>query len=187
VVSIFIIDTEDYAGNFERHLCAYLTGQIGECEVGVEEQVRARVEISPQHLKWFSAHTIERRDGDDSCARPCAIWPTPGYFNDGMGNTYRVGDDLELVQARHTRAVVEWESVHPGEKLEREVGAFPSYQSVALFFNMDPPLEVRQLLEARAISWVPVRQFTPKPSITGFRLVREVVSYPVLYESKRKP
>ena len=31
-----IIQTNQYAGNFERELCAYLTGQIGDCEVGLE-------------------------------------------------------------------------------------------------------------------------------------------------------
>jgi hypothetical protein len=32
----FIIDTDVYAGNFEREMCAFLTGQIGECTVGEE-------------------------------------------------------------------------------------------------------------------------------------------------------
>ncbi len=30
---LFVIDTDTYAGNFEREMCAYVTGQIGECEV----------------------------------------------------------------------------------------------------------------------------------------------------------
>ena len=33
-----IIDTDEYSGNFEREMCAYCTGQVGECEVGEEEQ-----------------------------------------------------------------------------------------------------------------------------------------------------
>jgi len=32
----FIIDTDQYAGNFEREMCAYLTGTVGECGVGDE-------------------------------------------------------------------------------------------------------------------------------------------------------
>jgi hypothetical protein len=32
---LFIVDTDSYAGNFERCMCAYMTGQIGECEVGL--------------------------------------------------------------------------------------------------------------------------------------------------------
>lgn len=31
---IFIIDTDSYAGNFERELTAYITGVVGGCEVG---------------------------------------------------------------------------------------------------------------------------------------------------------
>ncbi|KKK83825.1 hypothetical protein LCGC14_2789530, partial [marine sediment metagenome] len=31
---IFIIDTDSYAGNFEREMCAYITGRVGECGVG---------------------------------------------------------------------------------------------------------------------------------------------------------
>jgi len=31
-----LIKTDSYAGNFERQLCAHLTGHIGECEVGKE-------------------------------------------------------------------------------------------------------------------------------------------------------
>ena len=33
---VFIIDTNQYAGNFERAMCAYCTGMIGQCEVGEE-------------------------------------------------------------------------------------------------------------------------------------------------------
>jgi len=33
---IFVIDTDTYAGNFERPMCAYMTGRVGECGVGEE-------------------------------------------------------------------------------------------------------------------------------------------------------
>jgi hypothetical protein len=33
---IFVVDTEEYAGNFEREMCAYATGMTGECGVGYE-------------------------------------------------------------------------------------------------------------------------------------------------------
>jgi hypothetical protein len=33
---IFIVDTDLYAGNFEREMCAFLTGQTGDCSVGEE-------------------------------------------------------------------------------------------------------------------------------------------------------
>jgi len=31
-----IIDTDKYAGNFEREMCAYCTGRVGECGVGAK-------------------------------------------------------------------------------------------------------------------------------------------------------
>lgn len=34
---IFVVDTEQYAGNFERGMCAFMTGMLGECGVGSEE------------------------------------------------------------------------------------------------------------------------------------------------------
>lgn len=33
----FVIDTNAYAGNFEREMCAFITGQIGDCEVGIKD------------------------------------------------------------------------------------------------------------------------------------------------------
>ena len=33
---MIIIDTDTYAGNFERELCAYVTGIVRDCEVGIE-------------------------------------------------------------------------------------------------------------------------------------------------------
>ena len=31
-----VVKTNSYAGDFEREYCAYVTGQVGECEVGWE-------------------------------------------------------------------------------------------------------------------------------------------------------
>lgn len=35
-IFIFVIDTDIYAGHFERQMTAYITGKVGECEVGKE-------------------------------------------------------------------------------------------------------------------------------------------------------
>lgn len=34
---IFVIKTNAYAGNFERAMCGFITGETGDCEVGFEE------------------------------------------------------------------------------------------------------------------------------------------------------
>lgn len=32
-----VVETDSYAGNFEREMCAFMTGHIGKCEVGLKE------------------------------------------------------------------------------------------------------------------------------------------------------
>jgi hypothetical protein len=76
-----IVDTNKYAGNFEREMCAYATGQIGECGVGADE-----VDENMPHAKWWDDHVIDQED--EGCYRPVALSPTPGYINDGMGGHY---------------------------------------------------------------------------------------------------
>jgi len=42
-----VVKTNCYAGNFEREMCAYMTGQIGDCEVGgkfVKEEIKEKFE-----------------------------------------------------------------------------------------------------------------------------------------------
>ncbi len=77
VTSVVVaIDTTDYSGNFERPMCAYVTGQIGECEVGSGLAAIANSEIDENLLDWMEEHIVQESD-DKGCHRPCAIWPTP--------------------------------------------------------------------------------------------------------------
>ena len=60
-----LVKTNCYAGNFEREMCAFMTGCIGECEVGeefVDEGVREK-------FKGF----IERKADDNGCFRPVEV------------------------------------------------------------------------------------------------------------------
>lgn len=60
-----IINTDSYSGNFERELCAHLTGAIGECEVGnnlVDDNIHAMFE--PYIGEGFT----------DGCWRPVQIY-----------------------------------------------------------------------------------------------------------------
>lgn len=87
----FIIDTDSYAGNFERELCAYITGHIGDCGVGEVNAARFKDEVGEP----FENVTVEA--DDHGCCRPVTICPTPGWFNDGMGSHYEEGVDLDCV------------------------------------------------------------------------------------------
>lgn len=71
---IVIIDTTAYAGNFERELCAYLTGQITECYVG-EEFLESKDSI--KNLEWWENNICPQEDTEGSeFYRPCTIWQT---------------------------------------------------------------------------------------------------------------
>lgn len=83
---VIVIDTEQYAGNFERQLCAFITGQYGECGVGSDIADRALPGI--QHFQWWKENIAQESD-DNDVYRPALIWPTPGWFNNGMGGHYR--------------------------------------------------------------------------------------------------
>jgi hypothetical protein len=89
-----VIDTDQYAGNFERQMCAYLTGQFGDCGAGREIALSAQGEI--EHLEWWKRH-VAQVPNEHGIKRPVAIHPTPGYFNNGMGGHFL---DVPEVYAR---------------------------------------------------------------------------------------
>lgn len=86
----FIIDTDKYAGNFEREMCAYLTGRIGDCEVGDDF-----AEIFKKEVGDKASFENVLLVSDEGCYRPCEIEPTLGWFNTGMGNSYRESEEDE--------------------------------------------------------------------------------------------
>jgi hypothetical protein len=63
----FIIDTNEYAGNFERELTAYCTGIIGDCGVGSE--------FINESISSIFEEDIQQVCDDHGCPRPCEIVP----------------------------------------------------------------------------------------------------------------
>lgn len=96
---IFVIDTEEYAGNFERELTAYVTGQVGECGVGDDMAKLYESEVDEKDHERFCELLDHRPDDDNGCRRPCAIYPTKGWFNHGMGGHFRDGEDDEALKS----------------------------------------------------------------------------------------
>jgi len=94
---IFVIDTDEYDGNFERELTAYITGQVGECGVGGEMAELYRAEAGGQSEDKFD-DLLEHRADDNGCHRPCAIYPTPGWFNHGMGGHFKEGEEAKALK-----------------------------------------------------------------------------------------
>jgi len=80
---LFVVDTTDYAGNFERELCAYITGRVGECGKG---QDQAKDFVEETGLQPFE-NVMDEPD-EHGCHRPAAIYATPGWFNHGHGEHF---------------------------------------------------------------------------------------------------
>lgn len=94
---ILCLDTDQYAGNFERPTTAYATGKLGDCNVGAKEadlfetETNAMVDegtLDEDVLNEIDDKILQVPD-ERGCYRPCAIQVTPGWVNDGMGNEYR--------------------------------------------------------------------------------------------------
>ena len=79
---VFIIDTDQYAGNFEREMCAYCTGIVGQCEVGKEmkELFEKDFELDPEKYcedNPFIDYVDNWVMDDHGCGRPTSIWRNP--------------------------------------------------------------------------------------------------------------
>ena len=61
-----IINTDRYAGNFERELCAWCTGCLGDCEVGKE--------MVDSHIKELFEPIIGSYYDDNGTCRPVDIF-----------------------------------------------------------------------------------------------------------------
>lgn len=79
-----VIYTNKYAGNFEREMCAYCTGYIGECEVGDNKAEEYFEEYGGKKSQYSDSHyhldtdvfcdAIENVSDDRGCYRPVSIW-----------------------------------------------------------------------------------------------------------------
>ena len=68
----FVIDTTQYAGNFEREMCAYITGAVGECGVGDAAAARFMEDYPEESPLGVSGdeNLIARKPDDNGCWRP---------------------------------------------------------------------------------------------------------------------
>jgi len=99
---IFIIDTEQYSGNFERELTAYLTGRIGECGMGREYSDIFKEETKRKRSTPNFDELLLSVPDSTGCSRfswPCEIQTTPGWFNNGYGGNFRVGNNESALVA----------------------------------------------------------------------------------------
>lgn len=67
-----VVDTDKYAGNFEREMTAFMTGVVGDCEVGSELQKTFQIECS-EDICFEMDNLIAFRLSPHVVYRPCAI------------------------------------------------------------------------------------------------------------------
>lgn len=156
-MQVIQIHTNQYAGKFEREMCAYITGQYGDCGTGDVIAQGARKSI--KNLSWFEHH-LQWVEDEAGCYRPCAIAPTSGWFNNGMGGAYKadVPGNLDIARSTAVIALREYyvtvenpQSDEFFQRYEAEWATFPSYQSVAIFIDdYEVPEEVREEVVRRA-------------------------------------
>lgn len=145
---IFVVHTDSYSGNFERQLCAYVTGIVGDCEVGHELADEFLEELGEDNFDIFEA-LIEQTQNDNGVWRPCSIYETPGRLNNGMGKHY--------------------------DAAEGETG-WPAYESVAIYLSELPSQDIIDMMKARTFEYAKTHHKGGVLTIKGFELVREMTA-----------
>lgn len=173
----FVIDTNTYAGNFEREMCAYITGQTGDCGVGVEIAGEVDSDYSDE-----MADLVSQESDENGCYRPCKIYPTPNYFNNGMGFNYKEGEEDIAIEKYAESCIRYYEKasrktkwLNAAENAANKYKHNRAFQSVAIGFYKRPDDELIQTLKNRAEEFVKGCRageyvFGSKYKISGFKI-----------------
>ncbi len=178
---VFVVDTEQYAGNFEREMTAYMTGHVGDCEVGSSESEQFSKDTATEAIA--DGNLVINKPDDRGCYRPCVLVETPGWFNDGLGGCYRLQDQLQAEEEYLVKARKQWP-----EKTVFVMGNYPAYLSVGILMSRMPKVAELDLLQQRAdafaLSSHKLKSRLNGIVITQFRLLErgsyteEVATYP---------
>lgn len=153
----FVVHTNSYAGNFEREMAAFMTGQVGECEVG-SEMAELFVEEVDSAMQDEFTEIIGSVADDNGCYRPCAIYETPNRGNNGSGMHGDVIDEA-------SKAKFSW----------------PAYESVAIYFDKIPTKPMIDLMKARAVEYAD--NYSDKRygmKVKGFQLLKNVTKTEII-------
>ena len=194
----FVIDTDHYAGNFEREMCAYMTGETGDCGVGHKEADLFQEEVregkdEDYHPFGDREDLIGSEPDEHGCRRPVKIYQSPNWFNNGNGGHFRNDDPdaEEKAQTAHDEEVMryanetirkcyadkDYGNKQADEHITRLFGKpmtkFAAYMSVAICLNEHPVPREIEFLKERAYKFAEnYRDFDGTPiEIEGFRLV----------------
>ena len=177
---IFVIDTNSYAGNFERDMTAYMTGIVGECGVGKEYAEIFDKEVPPVDGERLFDEYIDWRPDDRGVLRPSGCWPTKGWLRLNQEKAVRKEDwNQAEADAAYQKEMSDiyreylrnFERVHASEsgwsqesidhkrgKMQEDIDAAMNAKapmiepnnSVAIFFNQQPTKEMVATMKDRA-------------------------------------
>jgi hypothetical protein len=99
-IAQILIHTKDLAALFDKELCAYVTGEVGECELAVDIADQYKKEI--KHNQWWTENIIYTKDSD-GYMQPMYLSSTPGWFNNGCGGLYK--DNAAMDKKAHDDAI----------------------------------------------------------------------------------
>lgn len=136
---LVVFDTREYAGNFERAMCAFITGQASALGVGSSEAAVARPCLV--NLAWYDKNIVPVRDRATGYLHIVTIWPTIGRF--GFGEHY---DDTPEVRATLTG--------------QAAVSTNPVYESAAIYVRKLPPADVLAEMVERAKQYCAMHHLT---------------------------
>ena len=151
----FVVDTDSYAGNFERELCAYVIGAADEHGAHVAGPYLKLFGMwCPVELGSLSDTRIADSGDDGTRQAPCDLAATPGWSSNGKGKAYPVKPESKKYQYK-----------------------YPAYNSVALFLRRKPTEEELAELVKRTQEFPTLPKIHPwdsRPQVLGCRLVKEV-------------
>lgn len=157
-----VIDTNAYAYNFARKLCAYCTGFVGENEEGrdlsdlfyleldIEDDDSPRGRLADEKNP-FRGYIGDRKDEDDNWS-PCALWLNKRYGCNAEGDFARL------------------------DEKNYDDYNFPAPFSVGIFFDEEPTPEMIETVRRRANAffekvWPKLSNSSQTVQVEGLRLI----------------
>lgn len=187
---IFVVDTNQYSGNFDREMCAHMTGVLSYSNVGHE------------HSKNYLEKYGKPMDGvilinEDHYRTPVSLIVTPGMRNNGLGFEFKEGEEdlavkefKESVKFNANMRIAQIDRILQRTKnpkhiesalqekekclkeikdieLIKTITTYPAYMSIGIHFSTLTKENI-EILKIRAEEFA---NKTDDLNITGFRII----------------